>query len=247
MRLFERLGGRIGQRPEGSHPHHQWQPARAIMRRALHDAGVRRVNVSLDTRDPDLFRRITRWGDLDKVMAGIERAAKAGLQIKINTVALKGVNEDEIPALMRWAHAPRFRLHPDRNHADGRGRRRPRRPLSAAVAGARAAGTRFHADAHAPIAPAARRAISTWPRPAGGWASSRPSPTISAKAATACASPAPACSICAWARTTAPICASRCAPRRPTTLRRSRHRRGDDAQAARPRFRDRPPGGHARI
>jgi cyclic pyranopterin phosphate synthase len=66
--------------------------------------GVRRVNVSLDTLDPDRFHRITRWGDLSKVMAGLDAAQGAGLKVKINTVALKGVNENEIEPLMRWAH-----------------------------------------------------------------------------------------------------------------------------------------------
>src|SRR5689334_933448 len=70
----------------------------------LADCGVKRINVSLDTRDPDRFRRITRWGDLAKVDAGLDAAQKAGLSIKINTVALKGVNEDEIGTLMEWAH-----------------------------------------------------------------------------------------------------------------------------------------------
>jgi cyclic pyranopterin phosphate synthase len=66
--------------------------------------GVRRINVSLDTLDPDRFRRITRWGDLAKVMAGLDAAQAAGLKVKINTVALKGVNEDEIETLLEWAH-----------------------------------------------------------------------------------------------------------------------------------------------
>lgn len=66
--------------------------------------GVKRINVSLDTRDPEKFRAITRWGDLEKVMAGIDAAQAAGLQVKINAVALKGVNEDEIVDLMAWAH-----------------------------------------------------------------------------------------------------------------------------------------------
>jgi cyclic pyranopterin phosphate synthase len=66
--------------------------------------GVKRVNVSLDTLDPDKFRRITRWGDLDKVLRGLDVAQAAGLRLKINTVALKGVNEDEIEPLIRWAH-----------------------------------------------------------------------------------------------------------------------------------------------
>jgi GTP 3',8-cyclase len=70
----------------------------------LRDCGVRRINVSLDTLDPAKFRAITRWGDLDKVLAGIEAARAAGLAVKINAVALKGLNEDEIPSLMEWAH-----------------------------------------------------------------------------------------------------------------------------------------------
>jgi cyclic pyranopterin phosphate synthase len=70
----------------------------------LRAAGVRRVNVSLDTLDPRKFRSITRWGDIGKVMAGIRAAQKAGLEIKLNAVALKGVNEDEIPAMVRFAH-----------------------------------------------------------------------------------------------------------------------------------------------
>lgn len=66
--------------------------------------GVRRINVSLDTLDPDKFRAITRWGDLAKVMQGIDAAQAAGLQVKINAVALKGVNEDELETLLEWAH-----------------------------------------------------------------------------------------------------------------------------------------------
>src|SRR5829696_3538455 len=67
--------------------------------------GVKRVNVSLDTLDSDKFRRITRWGELVKVMEGIDAAQAAGLHVKINAVALKDVNEDEIETLMEWAHA----------------------------------------------------------------------------------------------------------------------------------------------
>jgi len=66
--------------------------------------GVERINVSLDTLDADRFRDITRWGDLNKVLTGIDAAQKAGLKVKINAVALKGVNEDELPQLMEWAH-----------------------------------------------------------------------------------------------------------------------------------------------
>ena len=71
---------------------------------ALRDAGVRRVNVSLDTLDPDRFRAITRWGDLEKVLEGIAAARAAGLDVKINAVALKGMTEDEAVAMIRWAH-----------------------------------------------------------------------------------------------------------------------------------------------
>jgi cyclic pyranopterin phosphate synthase len=66
--------------------------------------GVKRINVSLDTLDADKFRAITRWGELDKVVSGIDAALAAGLEIKINVVALKGVNEDELAELVAWAH-----------------------------------------------------------------------------------------------------------------------------------------------
>jgi cyclic pyranopterin phosphate synthase len=66
--------------------------------------GVRRINVSLDTLDADKFRAITRWGALDKVLAGIDAAQAAGLKIKINAVALKGVNDEELTQLIEWAH-----------------------------------------------------------------------------------------------------------------------------------------------
>lgn len=64
--------------------------------------GIRRINVSLDTLDPEKFHAITRWGRLEQVLAGIASAKRAGLAVKINTVALKGVNEDEIPDLITW-------------------------------------------------------------------------------------------------------------------------------------------------
>ena len=66
--------------------------------------GVRRINVSLDTRDPAKFREITRWGDFGKVADGIRTAQAAGLKIKVNMVALKGVNEGEIEDMLRWCH-----------------------------------------------------------------------------------------------------------------------------------------------
>jgi cyclic pyranopterin phosphate synthase len=70
--------------------------------RGLVDAGVRRVNVSLDTRDPERFRHITRRGDVSRVLHGISEAQAAGLGVKINMVALKGLNEDEIPSMVQW-------------------------------------------------------------------------------------------------------------------------------------------------
>src|SRR4249919_4169 len=66
--------------------------------------GIRRINISLDTLNADRFRAITRWGNLENVMAGIDAAQAQGLEIKINAVALKGVNEDEIVNLLEWAH-----------------------------------------------------------------------------------------------------------------------------------------------
>jgi len=66
--------------------------------------GVERINISLDTLDADKFRAITRWGELDKVLAGIDAAQAAGLKVKINAVALRGANEDELPQLLEWAH-----------------------------------------------------------------------------------------------------------------------------------------------
>jgi cyclic pyranopterin phosphate synthase len=76
----------------------------------LRDCGVRRINVSLDTLDAEKFRAITRWGDIDKVLSGIEAARSAGLAVKINAVALKNLNEDEIPSLMEWAHGKSMAL-----------------------------------------------------------------------------------------------------------------------------------------
>jgi GTP 3',8-cyclase len=77
---------------------------------ALAACGIARINVSLDTLEPDRFRAITRRGDLASVMAGIDAADRARIKVKINTVALRGVNEDEIEALLRWAHGRGFDL-----------------------------------------------------------------------------------------------------------------------------------------
>ncbi|WP_353620697.1 GTP 3',8-cyclase MoaA [Paracoccus sediminicola] len=71
----------------------------------LAEIGVRRVNVSLDTLDPEKFARITRWGRLPQVMAGLEAAKSAGLRVKINAVALKGFNDSELFDLVEWCAA----------------------------------------------------------------------------------------------------------------------------------------------
>ncbi len=76
----------------------------------LIDCGVKRVNVSIDTLDHEKFAKITRWGQLSKVMEGLQAARSAGLAIKINAVALKGVNENEIEDMVRWAHGEGYDL-----------------------------------------------------------------------------------------------------------------------------------------
>ena len=76
----------------------------------LVDAGVRRINVSLDTLDAEKFRAVTRWGRYEQVLQGIEDAKAAGLQIKINTVALKNFNDDEFDRLIGWCGAEGFDL-----------------------------------------------------------------------------------------------------------------------------------------
>ena len=103
MRLIARLGARIGNGlDELTLTTNGSQLARHA--RALADAGVRRINVSLDTLDADKFRTITRWGELGQVLAGIDAAQAAGLKVKINTVALRDLNRDEIPSKIEWAH-----------------------------------------------------------------------------------------------------------------------------------------------
>ncbi|HUO90500.1 MAG TPA: GTP 3',8-cyclase MoaA [Rhizomicrobium sp.] len=106
--LFDRLGAQIGKTNlrEVTLTTNGSQLSRFAA--SLVSAGVKRVNISLDTRNPDTFRAVTRWGELDKVLDGVDAAESAGLAIKINTVALKGVNEDEIEDLMLWAHGRGF-------------------------------------------------------------------------------------------------------------------------------------------
>jgi cyclic pyranopterin phosphate synthase len=78
--------------------------------RMLFDSGLRRINVSVDSRDPERFRHITRRGELAQVLSGIDAAGGAGLKIKINMVALKGINEDEIASMLRWCGERGFDL-----------------------------------------------------------------------------------------------------------------------------------------
>ena len=109
MSLFERLGGRLGSKgqEEGLDELTLTTNGTQLAKHAaaLAACGVRRVNVSLDTLDPERFAEITRWGRLDRVLDGIKAATAAGLHVKINTVALRGANEDEIPALLDWCIA----------------------------------------------------------------------------------------------------------------------------------------------
>jgi len=108
MWLFDRLGAKIGASnlKEVTLTTNGSQLSRYA--RDLVSAGIKRINISLDTRDAAKFREITRWGDLSKVLDGIDAADAAGLKIKINTVALKDVNSDEIADLMQWAHGRGF-------------------------------------------------------------------------------------------------------------------------------------------
>ena len=109
MQLFSNLGNKIGQGLEeltlttnGS------QLARYA--KDLFDNGVKRINVSLDSLDKNKFKKITRIGDFDKVVKGIMTAKNAGLKIKINTVALKGINDNEILDLVNWCGENKFAL-----------------------------------------------------------------------------------------------------------------------------------------
>jgi GTP 3',8-cyclase len=76
----------------------------------LRAAGVKRINVSLDTLDPEKFTAITRWGKLDQVLRGLDAAKRAGLEVKINAVALKGVNDNEFDRLIEWCGEQSFDL-----------------------------------------------------------------------------------------------------------------------------------------
>ena len=101
MTLFRRLGERLGHGlDELTLTTNGTQLAKYA--EDLAKAGVRRVNVSLDTLDPARFTRITRWGRIDRVLQGIAAAKAAGLHVRINAVALRGENEDELPAMLEW-------------------------------------------------------------------------------------------------------------------------------------------------
>ncbi len=104
MTLFRKLGRLVdsGQLDEVTLTSNGSQLSRYA--EELFDCGVRRVNVSLDTLDADKFKRITRWGKLDQVLDGIKSARAAGLHVKINTVALRNFNDNELPRLVEWAH-----------------------------------------------------------------------------------------------------------------------------------------------
>jgi cyclic pyranopterin phosphate synthase len=113
MTLFRSLGARIGHGSGGGLNELTVTTNGSQLAKhaeALRAAGVRRVNVSLDTLSPELFTTITRWGRIEKTLDGIFAAKAAGLKIKINTVALKGVNENEFDALIAWCGEHGFDL-----------------------------------------------------------------------------------------------------------------------------------------
>ena len=109
MQLFSNLGKKLGQ---GLEELTLTTNGSQLDRYAkdLFDNGVRRINVSLDSLDKDKFKKITRIGDLDKVINGIMVAKKIGLKIKINTVALKEINDNEILNLVNWCGENKFSL-----------------------------------------------------------------------------------------------------------------------------------------
>jgi cyclic pyranopterin phosphate synthase len=109
MRLVEAIGARLG---HGLEELTLTTNGSQLRRHAagLAAAGVRRINVSLDTLDERRFREITRRGRLNEVLDGIDAAVEAGLAIKINMVAMRARNEDEIEPMLRWAHGRGFGL-----------------------------------------------------------------------------------------------------------------------------------------
>jgi cyclic pyranopterin phosphate synthase len=109
MELVQRLGSYIGSGLDELTLTTNGSQLRRYAK-GLADAGVRRINVSLDTLDETRFREITRRGRIADVLDGIDAADEAGLKIKINMVAMRGVNDDEIEPMMAWAHGRGFGL-----------------------------------------------------------------------------------------------------------------------------------------
>jgi cyclic pyranopterin phosphate synthase len=113
MTLFRSLGARVGRGNAGGLNELTVTTNGSQLAKhaaGLRAAGVRRVNVSLDTLSPEIFTSITRWGRIEKTLDGIFAAKATGLKIKINTVALKGVNENEFDALIAWCGEHGFDL-----------------------------------------------------------------------------------------------------------------------------------------
>ena len=110
LALVKQIGSRIG--PEGLGELTMTTNGSQLAQRAeaLHAAGMRRLNISLDTLDPKRFAEITRRGRLEQVLEGIDRAAAVGLRIKLNMVAMRGVNDDEIEPMLEFAHGRGFGL-----------------------------------------------------------------------------------------------------------------------------------------
>jgi cyclic pyranopterin phosphate synthase len=102
MKLFNSLGARLGEGGLKELVVTTNGTQLAKMADGLYQAGVRRINVSLDTLDPDKFASITRWGKIGATLDGIFAAKAAGMAIKINAVAMKGVNEDEFDGMIAW-------------------------------------------------------------------------------------------------------------------------------------------------
>ena len=171
---------------------------------------MRRINVSLDTLDPDKFRQATRWGEISQVLEGLAAADSAGLKVKLNAVALKGFNDAEAVSLIEWAHGRGYDMSFIEVMPLGEVERHRFDQFLSLVELREKLEQRFTLapSTYATGGPARYFDVA---EPGGGSASSRRSPTISAKAATVCASPAPARSTCAWAGTTPRTCARRCA------------------------------------
>ena len=194
-------------RARGAHAHHQRQPACQVRQGAGGDRREAPQRLDGHARQGQVPRADplgrSRPGDARHRCRPGRRPAHQDQRGGAARRQRHGIRRAD-PLEPRPRHGP----HPDRGHADGRDRRRgAARPVPAAVAGPRRDRQALHARPRPTTAPAGRRATSRSRRPAGGWASSRRSPTISAKAAIACGSPAPARSTCASARRTPPICA----------------------------------------